>query len=134
MNHTKSDLVLVFVGASIVSLLAIALGFVEFRTLISGEAMLYENAASQFAQLFFRFLGMALLLTNAVIAIIGLWKSGAFTTLVLCSNFGALVFSIAALFFYEWYFAVALIFANFLLLAAPLKTLLRTRIFKKTED
>ena len=123
--------IITFVGATIVCLLCVALGFIEMRTLVAGDAILYESPLNQTLRLFFRFLGVALIFVAGILSCVALWKKGTLLAISVTMNAGALVFATISMFFYEWYIALGLI-VGILCMVLPIMTdFIRERFFHR---
>ena len=134
MKSAPYQYILTFLGAIIGVLLSLALGFIEIRALIEGIYVLYENQVAQFLRLIFRFMMMLLLLANAIIGIIVLWKKGNLVTVSLSLGFGAAFIGILCFLFYEWYIALALTLSALMIVASSIIPLTRQRFFLESED
>ncbi len=105
-----------WIGIVISVVLSLALGFVEGRTLFSGDWKLAENPALAGFGYAMRLLYFVLLLVFAVLAILNevssSFKLGPLAILAPCA---LVIGAVASFLFYQWYFCAALIFATGLL-------------------
>ena len=105
-----------WIGMVLSIVLSLALGFVEGRTLFSGDWKLAENPALAGFGYAMRLIYFVLLLAFAVLAIINevssSFKLGPLAILAPCA---LVIGAVASFLFYQWYICAALIFATGLL-------------------
>ena len=118
MKKSAPFIVLAILGAAVVIPLSIALGFIEIRAVLAGDAGLYENAFAQTLRLLLRLFGLIFALVSAVLSLIGAKKKGAVAAIAIALCLGSLIFALFSLFFYEWYIGLALI-VGLLFVASP---------------
>lgn len=134
MKPNKLQIVLVIFGSVVVSLLAIALLFIEIRLLVSGDFALYEWGSIQAVRIFSRIMALLVVWAHAISAVIALKKIYAFQTFAMFLGFAAATVSLLSFAFYEWYIALALTLSNVLVLLSPMISLMRQRIFLRREN
>ena len=118
MKKSVPFFILAILGATVVIPLSLALGFIEIRTIIAGDTGVYENAFAQTLRLLLRLFGLMFVLASAVLSLIGAKKKGTVAAIAVALCLGSLIFALFSLFFYEWYFGLALI-VGLLLVASP---------------
>ena len=118
------------VAALILFVLAAVLGVIQFRMILAGDAILYENVLGQTFRLVFRFLGMVFIGVSAVLSPIALWKKGSLLAVALSGIFGSLIFAVFSAFYYDWYIALGLIVLLLLLVAPHLISVFNDRLLQ----
>ena len=108
----KTAAVLRYIGVGFSLFAGIAFGFIEFRTLVSGDLKLMENPVNAGLGYGFRVLFFALMLVNGILLIISLSKKKRSEVPDLIFNAFLVGVGFLSLTFYHWYISLVIIAFN----------------------